>query len=217
MERIYYILIFLLIAAFLSAFNIGLIRYFSEGEKISRTMSVVISCLTVISLYTAFNYSDRPIAEIVFATLLIITGGIDHKTKTIVTGTIYLGGLLAAGISLFYGKEPLDMLLGGISGFAFYLAIYFVAKIYYKKEAFGYGDVIFMGAIGAYLGFWHGLLASVLTFYVALLFVLILAIVGKFLSRKAEIAFAPYMALSAWIVSIFGDKLVELYTKIFIM
>ncbi len=217
MERIYYILIFLVIAAFLSAFNIGLIRYFSEGEKISKAMGVVISILTVISLYTAFNYSDRPIAEIVFATLLIITGGIDYKTKTIVTGTIYLGGLLAAGISMFYGKEPLDMLLGGISGFAFYLAIYFVAKAYYKKEAFGYGDVIFMGAIGVYLGFWHGLLASVMTFYVALFFVLLFAIVGKFLSRKAEIAFAPYMALSAWIVSIFGDKLVELYTKIFIL
>jgi leader peptidase (prepilin peptidase)/N-methyltransferase len=180
-------------------------------------MGVVIACLTVVSLYTAFNYSDRPIAEIVFATLLIITGCIDHKTKTIVTGTIYLGGLLAMGISLFYGKQPLDMLLGGISGFTFYLAIYFVAKAYYKKEAFGYGDVIFMGAIGGYLGFWHGLLASLLTFYVALLFILLFAIVGKFLSRKAEIAFAPYMALSAWIVSNFGDSIVTLYSNLFIM
>ena len=217
MDKITYIALFALIAAFLSAFNISIIRYFSEGEKVSRIMVTVIICLTLISLYSAFNFSDRPIAEVVFATLLIITGGIDHNTKTIVTGTIYLGGLLSAIISLFYGNDPLDMLLGGVTGFAFYLIIYFVAKAYYKKEAFGYGDVIFMGAIGTYLGFWHGLLASVLTFYVALLFILLFAIIGKFFSRKTEIAFAPYMAISAWIVSIFGDSLIALYTNLFII
>ena len=213
MDRIYYIALFALLAAFLSAFNISVIRYFSEGEKISRLMGGVITGLTVVTLYAAFNYSDRPIAEIVFATLLIITGGIDYKTKTVVTGTVYLGGLLAAGISLIYGREPLDLVLGGLTGFAFYLLIYFVAKSYYKREAFGYGDVIFMGAIGSYLGFWHGILASLLTFYVALIFIILFAIIGKLISRKTELAFAPYMAISAWIVSIFGEDLINIYMQ----
>lgn len=217
MERLSYSLVFLIITVCISAFNISMIRYFSEGEKISRLMGGVISGVTFVSLYMAFNVSDRPIAEIVFATLLIITGGIDYKTKTIVTGIVYLGGFLAAGISLLYGKVPLDLLAGAVFGFAFYLAIYFVAKVYYKKEAFGFGDVIFMGAIGGYLGFWQGLLASVLTFYVALFFIILVAIVGKLLSRKTEIAFAPYMAVSAWIVSIFGEDLIRLYLNFFVI
>jgi|GEM_PF-1447132 len=216
MDGIGFIAIFASMAVLLSALNIGLIRYFSEGEKISMTMQVVIACLTVVSLYAADKISDRPIADIVFATLLIVTGGIDYKTKTIVTGTIYLGGFLAMGLSLLYGKAPLDMILGGVAGFTIYLAIYFVAKAFYKKEAFGYGDVIFMGAIGGYLGFWHGLLASVLTFYVALVFILLFALLGKIFSKKAEVAFAPFMALSAWLVSNYGDRLISLYTNLFL-
>ena len=200
----------------LSLVNISVIKYFSEGEVIGKTMKWVITLLTIVCVYMVTRVSNRPIADIIFGCLLIITGGIDYKTKTIVVGLTVLLGFLATGISLFYISPSLDLLWGGIFGFGFYLAIYLGAKAYYKKEAFGYGDVIFMGIIGLYLGFQNAILASLMTFYVALIFVVIFSIVGKLTSRKAEVAFAPYMALSAWIVSYFGKNLIELYVNLFI-
>ena len=200
----------------LSLINIGLIKAFSEGEVIGKTMKGVITLLTIVCVYMAMRFSIRPIADLIFGCLLIVTGGVDYKTKTIVVGLTLLLGFLAAGTSLFYVSPSFDPLWGGVFGFGFYLAIYWGAKAYYKKEAFGYGDVIFMGIIGVYLGFQNAVLASLMTFYVALLFVVVFSIIGKLTSRKAEVAFAPYMALSAWIVSYYGKNLIELYVNLFI-
>jgi len=206
----------LLGSVILSIIHIGIIKYFSEGEKISVLMKGVVTVITTICVYMAMHLSARPIAELLFAMLLIITGGIDHKTKTVVVGLTVLLGLSAALATLLYMPLTVDVLIGGAFGFGFYLAIYWVAKFFYKKEAFGYGDVIFMGVIGLFLGLQYTILASLLTFYVALVFIVIFAIVGKLTSRKAEVAFAPYMALSAWIVSYFGKNIIDLYVNLFI-
>jgi len=40
-----------------------------------------------------------------------------------------------------------EHLLGAIIGFIAYLEIYFLARLLYRKEAFGFGDVFLMGSI----------------------------------------------------------------------
>lgn len=206
-----------IIGLLLGKINNWVIEKLSEEAEIKRSFVFSIYLLTVLSVFAAVYYSERAIADIVFASFLIIVGGVDHLTKSIVVFTIYVGGILSAALSLYYGMPLIEVVIGGVVGFALYLAIYWVAKLYYKKEAFGFGDVMFMGAIGVFLGPWFTLLSSLLTFYVALVFVVIQKIIGKLLSRQSEIAFAPYMAVAAWLTSLFGAQIVELYLILFMV
>lgn len=205
------------IAAALGTLNNFIIEKLSEDVVVSKYFKASIYLITLIGVVASFKYSDRMVADVLFATFLIIVGGIDHLTKSIVVVTIYIGVALFAGLSLYYGMPLLEVFIGGVIGFFLYLAIYLIAKLFYKREAFGFGDVMFMGAIGVFLGPWNTILAGLMTFYVALVFIVIQKLVGKLLSRQTEIAFAPYMAVSAWLVSLFGAQIVELYLTLFMV
>lgn len=205
------------IAAALGTLNNFIIEKLSEDVVVSKYFKASIYLITLIGVVASFKYSDRMVADVLFATFLIIVGGIDHLTKSIVVVTIYIGVALFAGLSLYYGMPLLEVFIGGVVGFFLYLAIYLIAKLFYKREAFGFGDVMFMGAIGVFLGPWNTILAGLMTFYVALVFIVIQKLVGKLLSRQTEIAFAPYMAVSAWLVSLFGAQIVELYLTLFMV
>lgn len=205
------------IAAALGTLNNFIIEKLSEDVVVSKYFKASIYLITLIGVVASFKYSDRMVADVLFATFLIIVGGIDHLTKSIVVVTIYIGVALFAALSLYYGMPLLEVFIGGVIGFFLYLAIYLIAKLFYKREAFGFGDVMFMGAIGVFLGPWNTILAGLMTFYVALVFIVIQKLVGKLLSRQTEIAFAPYMAVSAWLVSLFGAQIVELYLTLFMV
>ena len=173
--------------------------------------------LMLIAAVAVLKWSQRPAADLFFSFFLLVVGGVDLKTKTIVVPSLYIGGGISAVLAFFSGMPLSDILIGGAVGFGVYFAIYAVAKLWYKREAFGYGDVLFMGAIGLFLGPWMTLLASFLTFYVALVWIVIQKIVGRFISIKSEIAFAPYMAVAAWLTALFGNKIIELYLKLFMV
>lgn len=61
------------------------------------------------------------------------------------------------------------------------------------QEAMGFGDVTLMAMVGSFLG-WQ---ATVLTFLLAPLFGLILAIPGQVLLRKPYLPYGPYLSLAA--------------------
>ncbi|MCA0386462.1 MAG: A24 family peptidase [Firmicutes bacterium] len=195
----------------------AVIKYFSEEETITKTAGVIIFIAAFSAAALSVKYSNRLIPELVFMTFLIITGGIDALTKTVVVFLTGLGAVFLAIGAFMTGLTFLEIVLGGIVGFALYGLIYLVAKAIYKKEAFGFGDVLFMGAIGLFLGPWNTLLAGVLTFYVALVLILVQKVIGKVLNRTSEVAFAPYMAIAAGVVSLFSRSIVELYIKLFMV
>lgn len=193
------------------------IKYFSEESPLTKTAGTLIVISVIIAAALSVTYSNRLIPELVFMTFLIITGGIDALTKTVVVFLTGLGAVLLAIGAYLTGLPFLEIALGGLVGFTLYGLIYLVAKAIYKKEAFGFGDVLFMGAIGLFLGPWNTLLAGVLTFYVALVLILIQKVIGKVMNRTSEVAFAPYMAIAAGVVSLFSRSIVELYMKLFMV
>ena len=128
---------------------------------------------------------------------------------------VYAGALLLILLKLWSGASLGNQLLGGLVGLIGYGVIYLLAKFIYKREAFGLGDVLFNGAIGVYLGVQMGLLSSLLTFYVALIAIILSKGLGKIIKSKHEIAFAPYMAIAAFIVSIWGERMIHAYVRVF--
>lgn len=191
--------------------------YYLEGKQMTKTENIILTLVMVILSVFVFHYSNHLAEDLVVIVFLAIVGLIDYHTKTIVDGMMYIGAILFAILSIVKGLELQALLLGGVVGLVSYGSIYVVAKFIYKREAFGFGDVMFMGVIGIYLGVKLTLLAALLTFYVALVWILINKIVGSVLKREMEVAFAPFMAISCIITMMFGDEIIQLYMNLFMV
>jgi len=105
-------------------------------------------------------------------------------------------------------------LLGFAVGFGVYLGIYLIAKAVYKKEAFGFGDVELMGSVGLILGLRGSVEALFLSFYIAVLGIVIMKLLGGAIRRKMEIPFGPYMCAAAFLVSLYEQPIYDIYIKL---
>jgi leader peptidase (prepilin peptidase)/N-methyltransferase len=93
--------------------------------------------------------------EVGFLSLLVALAFIDLDTWLLPWAlTVPLAGLgLLLGAA---GATPAGGLraaaLGGAAGFGFFLAVHVVGEKVFKREALGFGDVVLLGGIGAWLG-----------------------------------------------------------------
>jgi leader peptidase (prepilin peptidase)/N-methyltransferase len=88
-----------------------------------------------------------------------------------------------------------------------------VSELQLPREAMGRGDLKFLAAIGAFLG-WRGILCSI---FAGSLIGSIVGLAGLAFSRRAwsaKIPFGPYLALGALIWLFAGQKLLDLYGRL---
>ncbi len=208
------IIIFALIATRIVVY---ISNYFLEEKKLHISENIIITIMMILLGSITLRYSNHIIQDLIVITILMVVSVIDYYTKTIVDGMMYLCGILFVFLSLLNGMSLKILLLGGLAGLVSYCAIYVFAKIIYKREAFGFGDVMFMGVIGIYLGFKLTLIAALLTFYVALIWIVVSKVVGSVLKRQMEVAFAPFMAIACVITMLFGDEIIKLYMTLFMI
>ncbi|MEC7604155.1 MAG: A24 family peptidase [Planctomycetota bacterium] len=106
-------------------------------------------------------------------------------------------------------------LMGLALGGGLVWAIRIVASYALGQEAMGFGDVTLMAMIGAYLGWQPALLVFAFAPFAAV----IIALAEFALRRRHEIAFGPYLCLSAVIVVLFWDPLWNLWAapRIFVL
>ena len=111
-------------------------------------------------------------------------------------------GLLIGGLTgIFFSWQTLDegreTLFSALVGLAFggglVWSVRIIAGVVLGKEAMGFGDVTLMSMIGAFLGWQTGLL----TFFLAPAAAALISIGQWVLTRNREIAFGPYLCLSA--------------------
>ena len=81
-------------------------------------------------------------------------------------------------------------------------------QMFLPREAMGFGDVKFMGAIGAFLG-WQATLFSLMVSSVIGALVGVLLIVLRKQEWSSRIPYGPYIALAATIWMFGGQRLVE--------
>lgn len=149
-----------------------------------------------------------------FYSMLLITALIDWDHMIICDQVLY-GFSLISFVCLVVMRAPWQKHLLGLGlGFGMYLLIYLGAKAVYKREAFGFGDVMLMGAMGLILGWQETLLAGFLAFYIAIVFIVLMKVFGKKLHLRQEIPFGPYICLAGLVVSVYGDGLIQWYLGI---
>lgn len=158
----------------------------------------------------------QKILYISFTIFLMIVSVEDIKTMRISDGVLLFFSILHMSLQILSGTR-LEFSLGGIvSGFIIYYSLYRVSIKIYKEEGFGYGDVLLISSIGIVLGSQKTILAAFLAFYVALLPILYIWLRHGRIRGKEAIPFAPSICLSAFIVLLFGDRLLYWLSNLFI-
>ena len=127
---------------------------------------------------------------------------IDYKHQIIpnrLNLTIFEVGLASSFVAGLYSMNLItDALLGMLAGGGIFLLITLIGGLIAGKEAMGFGDVKFMGALGLYFG-----LANILT--ITLMAFLFAAIISIFLlatkiKKKSEyIPFGPFIVIACFI------------------
>lgn len=167
--------------------------------------------------YLKFSITYDFALMIVFWSMLVIVALIDLDTMSIYDIVlIVFSAIMAIILFISKGFGIKDHILGAIIGAFIYYAIYFVSKIIYKQEAFGFGDVLLNASIGLVLGPAYIVLSSFLSFFVGVFFIAIFAVFGKKFKVRQEIPFGPYMCIAAFIICIYGEEMVNFYISRFL-
>ena len=200
----------------LGLLNFKVINYFSEGEAAKPLTTVLTTTLMLLVTFHDREPSFMSFIELMAWNLVYIIAYVDLLTYTIVDALIYGAGLLFIVVALMSGATVTTTLYGALVGAAFYGLIYLLAKAYYGKEAFGFGDVMLMAALGTWLGPGKTVIIGFLAFYFALLGLLAHKLKGKSLTMETAIAFGPYICLAGWVMSLWGDYLINWYFQTFL-
>lgn len=178
----------------------------------------VIEFITGLLFATAYYFFDFPyefLFMVLFYSMLLITAMIDIDEGYIYDSVLLIFSVPMLIIKFFILKgNILQTIISGLLGTIIYLVIYFVSKKIYQREAFGMGDVHFMGVIGLMLDLRLTIICAFMSFVVALIIIIILSIFGQKFKLSQELPFGPYMCITAFILSILGERLIELYINI---
>ncbi len=143
--------------------------------------------------------------------LAIIVAYIDYDTQYISDSVLVVFLLARLVVIYMTGESYITMLWSMLTGALLYGLIYYGAKSYYKKEAFGMGDIFYLAVLGTWFDPIDTAIISLGSFFVAGLILLLLSVFKKF-RREQEIPFGPAISIMAIIMYYWGDIIKEVYT-----
>jgi leader peptidase (prepilin peptidase)/N-methyltransferase len=119
-------------------------------------------------------------------------------------------GLLIAIPGLFIPLE--QAVIGATVGYLSLWSFYWIFRLITKKDGMGFGDFKLLAVIGA----WSGWETAVLTIFLSSLVGAIIGIAMiAFLKhdRRIPIPYGPYLAIAGWISILWGDTLIDSYSR----
>lgn len=164
-------------------------------------------------------YKIELIKYMLLIPMLISAFMIDYKLQIIpnrLNLTIFEVGLITTFIEGIYSPDlAISNLIGGLVGAGIFFAITLIGGMIAGKEAMGFGDVKFMGALGLFFGWMNIIGISVIAFLLAAIISIIL-IVTKIRKTDEYIPFGPFIVIASIIVMLVPqDILLFVLFKIF--
>lgn len=150
---------------------------------------------------------------LIISSLLIIIFVSDFKYMIILDSPLIISSILIIILKFIY-FDPLNVLISLISGAALFLVmilIYKLGNLAFKKESLGGGDIKFSFLMGLILDFKIGLVALVLSVFLALPY----AVASLELKKNSEFPYGPFLAGALFIVFFHYDKFVLLVDFLF--
>lgn len=139
-----------------------------------------------------------------FFGILLVVAYIDFKTHYIYDCHLIIASVIVAGMLLYSGGDWIDSIAGAVSGFLIGYLMYKLAYLYYKEEAFGFGDVLLLSVLGFYFGTYKFFSYFSIT-YMLLGLVLIVPIIVKPSIVHTSVPMAPVYVIGALVYKFIGS------------
>lgn len=145
---------------------------------------------------------------LIISSLLIIIFVSDFKYMIILDSPLIVASILILILKLIYfdWHNVLISTLSGLALFFVMLIIFQLGKIIFKKEALGGGDIKLSFLIGLILDFKMGLVALILSSFLALPY----AVASLEVKKNNEFPYGPFLTGSLFIVFFHYDKFLNL-------
>jgi leader peptidase (prepilin peptidase)/N-methyltransferase len=202
--------------------NIPLISYLMLGGKCSACKSRISPRYPLVELVTAllfvftiwhFGPTVQGLSALLLTSFLIAMTGIDIDHQLLPDNLTI--PLMWLGIVLSFWSIHTDLassVTGAIAGYLFLWAIYHLFRLLTGKEGMGYGDFKLLAALGAWLGWGMLPLIILLSSVVGAATGLALMAAGR-LKKDKPMAFGPFIAAAGWIALIWGQDILDYYTR----
>ena len=188
-------------------FSMPIIKDYIKNTNTDYIMMMIISVLYILLLLTIGIEDKLKLIQFLLLTPMLVSAFcIDYKLQIIpnrLTLTMFETGIV---FSFLRGLNNLnvavEMWLGMILGAGIFIILTFLGNIVFKKETMGFGDVKLMGALGLFFG-WRNIIAiTILSFFIAAIFSLVLIIKNKIKKQDISefIPFGPFIVLATFIV-----------------
>lgn len=209
----------ILVSAIILCLSLWGVRQLTLEEKVPFGGAFFLMLVTIVcgNLLEEGLFTIGSVMTLAFISVLMVIAIVDYYTKTIADITLYvLFGITLFTVIFTRTSQWETHLYGALWGGAFYGTIYVLAKVIYKREAFGFGDVLLMIGIGGYFSFFQSVLISFLAFYVGLIILLIGKLLGQKKTLEDEIPFGPFMIIATLIMLFYGGTLMSFCNQLFI-
>ena len=187
------------------------------SARISIRYPLVEALTCIMSVYVAWRFGLHylTIPALLFTWTIICLTFIDidhHLLPDQLTLLLLWIGLFTSLFSLFCDSH--HAILGAIAGYLIFTITQRLFEWATGKHGMGQGDVKFLAALGAFLG-WEMLpfiilLASISGVIIALTH---MAIKRQF--KSVPLPFGPYLALAGWLALLWGNEIMQLYFEVF--
>ena len=197
---------------------------FFKEFKPNYILMVITAVIYLILLYmygikSQFLNNIELIKFTILTPMLIIAFVVDYKHQIIpnrLNMTIFEVGIVFMFISGLYSMNLMtNALLGMLFGGGVFLIITLIGGLFAGKEAMGFGDVKFMGALGLYFGLTNIIAISLIAFLIAAV-ISIFLLATKIKKTSEYIPFGPFIVIACFISMIVPfDVIFIVLAKIF--
>ena len=202
--------------------NIPMISYLALGGKcsscktgISFRYPLVESLTAILFVVTIWHFGPnlQGLTALVLTAFLVAMAGIDIDHQLLpdnMTLPLMWGGILISFWSIH--SDLASSVAGAIGGYLILWTIYHLFRLLTGKEGMGYGDFKLLAALGAWMGWQMLPLVVLLSSVVGAVVGLVLMGTGR-LQKDKPMPFGPFIAAAGWIALIWGDRIVDFYSR----
>jgi leader peptidase (prepilin peptidase)/N-methyltransferase len=191
----------------------GKCAYCKAHISIRYPLVETLTCIMSVYVVWRFGFSTQTALGLLFTWIIISLTFIDldfHLLPDQLTLLLLWIGLFASMFSVFCNSH--DAILGAIAGYLIFAITQWIFEWATGKTGMGQGDVKFLAAIGACLGWQMLPIVILLASFSGIIFALIhMSIKKQF--KSTPLPFGPYLALAGWIALMWGNEIMQLYLE----
>ncbi len=212
--------------------NIPVLSYlFLKGRcaHCDKSISLKYPCIELLTAFLLtitvwhFKIGIEALMAVILTATLIVISVIDEDTQIIPDAIVMPLLWIGLCISLFDPLpntvklfiSPSEAIIGALVGYLSLWSVFWIYKLFTRKDGFGYGDFKLLAALGAWLG-WQQILLIIMISAITGILVNITLILFFGKNHNTPIPFGPYISAAGWVTMLWGDPIKNYYFNLII-